>query len=228
MNSVKKLSIALALGAIALAAAGANPASAESPGWFTAENYPVKIPGTQTSVHGFYYNGGHVECNVFSLAAAESKKAPSLKANATYGECAGPNSVASFSMNGCEYEFVGEEELPRSEEEIEEEVPVRHRASLNIISKPGRSCTTEPISIASLSCTVTIGPQSGKKEVVFTNEGAGATRHLHMNIEIGSSKGITFTQGGFCVSGTFKEGILFGQANLAGWNEKGQEGLWVE
>jgi hypothetical protein len=228
MNSVKKLSVALALGAIGLAVVGANPASAGSPGWFTSEIYPVKIPGTQTSVHGFFYNGGHVECNVFSLAATESKKAPFLKANATYGECAGPNSSASFSMNGCEYEFVGGEEFPRTKEEAAEGVPIRHRASLNIISKPGRSCATEPISITSLSCSVTIGPQNGLEEIVLSNEGSGATAYIHMNVETSSSEGITFTQGGFCVSGTFKHGTLYGQANLAGWDEKGQEALWVE
>lgn len=217
MNSVKKLSIALALGAIALATVGANPASAGSPGVFTAESYLAKITGTPTLVQGFYYHGGHVECNAFSPTATESKKSQVLKMNATYGECAGPNSVAGFSLEGCEYEIVAEEELP--------EVPVRHRASVNIISKPGRSCASEPISIASLSCTVTVGPQEGKKEIFFTNEGAGTTRHIHMYIEI---RGLTFTQGGFCESGTFKDGIIYGEADLIGHGEKGQEGIWVE
>jgi hypothetical protein len=218
MNAVKKLSVALAFGAIALATVGANPASAGSPGLFTAETYPpAKITGTPTLVSGFYYHGGHVECNAFSPTATESKKSQILKMNATYGECAGPNSVAGFSLEGCEYEIVGGEEL--------EGAPVRHRATLNIVSKPGRSCASEPISIGSLSCTVTIGPQEGKKQILFTNEGAGTTRHLHMSIEV---SGLTFTQGGFCESGTFKDGVLFGEADLIGHGEKGQQGIWVE
>jgi hypothetical protein len=42
--------------------------------------------------------------------------------------------------------------------------------------------------------------------------------------------GITFTQqaGLGCESGTFKDGILFGEADLIGHGEKGQEGIWVE
>jgi hypothetical protein len=78
-----------------------------------------------------------------------------------------------------------------------------------------------------LSCTVTVGPQEGKKEIFFTNEGTGTTRHIHMYIEI---RGLTFTQkaGLGCESGTFKDGIIYGEADLIGHGEKGQEGIWVE
>jgi hypothetical protein len=79
-------------------------------------------------------------------------------------------------------------------------------------------------------CTITIPPQAGLQQVTFTNEGAGTTRSLIADLNVG---GIHYKEhGAECGSEenkTTNNGTLTGQITVKG--EKANEqhvGIWVD
>ncbi len=219
--------IGLALVAVfAMSAVGVASALTDPPEEFMCESYPCSSDGTNTTAHVFKTNAGTVSCSTATFTDSLSGPSPWVKAQATYTGCTAFGFInANINMKDCEYEFHVTTDLQDEGPDLE------HSGTVDVINKAGatKTCAEEPITItvSGTACVVTVGPQTGRSTVTFTNGGSGTSRTVTVASNI---SGITYTQNASCSggAGTFTNGTYTGSASVKGDNSKGkQQGIWI-
>lgn len=201
---------------VAVAALGASTAAANSPGIFEAEAYPVTIKASQTVKHVFKVNSGSTECTAAEFEGTAAAASGELNVMAKYTGCTAFGGAATVEMRGCEYKFHAGNETA---------VNV-HAGTVDVVSKAGKNCATEPIRVQAATCTVTVGPQNGLGALTFTNLnpgqfGLGGPPFAEVEVGINVS-GITYTEAVGClVPGTHNNGTYTGKALVKGFNGGG-------
>jgi hypothetical protein len=204
-NMNRKLK-ALGLTVVALMAAMALSVSAASAAEFHSEVAHTSLSGSQIGTDVFTVNAGTVKCTEATYTGTQSAEtAKTVKVLPKYSGCTAFSFVnTTIDVNGCEYEFSGE------------------NTDVNIVN-----CAT-PITVTAFNCWVTVGAQSGLKSVTYTNEGSGTSRDVKVKVAI---TGIKYTQHSKsfpgCSSGTFTNGSYTGEATVKGANTAGEQvGIW--
>ncbi len=209
---MKRKLITLSLAAMAIAIVSVVSASAASAApLFHAESEPVTFKGT-SSDNTFVTDAGEVACETSSFSGVNTAKT-STTATLTpvYSGCKAFGFIgATVEPNGCSYVF----------HLVEGSSPPT--ATVDIECPSGKEIT-----ITAATCTVHVPPQTGLSHVVFTNEGAKATRDIKAAVTVG---GIHYTATSGCIAtGTRTNGVYSGTVTVKGFNSGGaQQGIWVE
>jgi hypothetical protein len=130
----------------------------------------------------------------------------------TFENCVVDGMEAVFTHNECNWRF----HVGPNEEHL--------TGSVDFVCPEGQEMGTH-----SLACDVTIPPQLNLQGVTYTNEGAGATRSVILDIKL---VGIDYVEHGMgCPNQTetTNNGIYEGKVTLTGENVMGaHRGIWVE
>jgi hypothetical protein len=212
IRSIKALGLGL-LAVLAVSTAAAPAASANP--FFHGEFAGTFLTGAQTGIvaNVLTTDLGEMKCNVVKFGGMQAPMTTTtmtLKPN--YEECqmAGENAVVT--LNGCRYTFHLEEQAEPIEARMGIECPAG-----------------EELEIDTPECTTTIPPQEPRKEVTFTNEGAGTTRAVVADLNV---SGIHYVEhGAGCASQkqTTENGTYTGVITVKGEDsEEHHKGIWVE
>jgi hypothetical protein len=212
IRSIKVLGLGL-LAALALSAAAASTASANPT--FHSEFAGIFLTGGQTGVvaNVLTTDLGEMKCKIARFNGSQGPMTTTtMTLTPNYEECKVGNQNALVTLNGCRYTFHLEEQTE----------PVEARM--------GIECPTgEEIEIDTPECTITVPPQNPLKEVTFTNEGAGTTRAVIADLNVG---GIHYTEHGLGCAGatvTTENGTYTGVITVKGEDsEEHHVGIWVE
>jgi len=203
---------------LALSAVAAQAASANSPGVFEAETYPATVKASQTVRHVFTVNSGKTECTGAEFEGTAAAASSELNVMANYTGCTAFGGAANVEMRGCEYKFHAGNETAANV----------HAGTVDVVSKAGKNCATEPIRVQAATCTVTVGPQNGLGALTFTNLnpgqfGLGGPPFAEVEVGVNVS-GITYTEAFGClVPGTHNNGTYTGKALVKGLNGGGAQ-----
>jgi hypothetical protein len=178
---------------------------------FKAEAAPVTYKGAQLagSPVTFSTKAGTAQCTALALSGTNNSASSST---AEIAPAFGAGTCKNFGManksinaNGCKLKFT----LGAA------------TATLDIVG-----CTGKGIEIEATGCPVTVSPQMGVKDVVFTNTGgSGASRDLTGRFRITNTLAYVVPAGcTLTTPGSFTDGSLSGEFTLEG--EK--QGIWVE
>jgi hypothetical protein len=197
---------AFALTAVVASAAQAAPE-------FHVENasstMPAEIEGEQIGAMETSTVNGAFTCNVTTFRGTSTVTGTvSQTLTPTYEGCIYFGEPTTINTNGCTYTF----------NLVKASSPPT--ANTNINCPLGKAITT----VASGGCTTTLGAQTGKPHVVFTNTGTTTTRDLDASFTV---EGLTYTASGCIFNGTFNTGKLNGEATFRAYTEGVQQGLWV-
>lgn len=207
--------IGLALVAVfALSAVAAASASATK---FEAETYPVKIKGTQTNTQLFKVESGSVEC-ANATFTGELPKEPgaseTLKVKPVYSNC----KFAAFEgvkveMNECTYLLHAGVKVTETE---------FNKGVVDVECPTGKTIT-----VTTLTCVVTVGPQAGLGELTYVVKGTGKTREVEV---VANVTNIKYTESSLCLKpGEHANGVYKGNVLAKGTNGLGeQEGIFLK
>lgn len=193
-------------------------ASAASPGIFEAEEYPVTVKAEQTVKHVFHVNSGNTECTGAKFEGTSAAASSELNVMANYTGCTSFAESSTVEMRGCEYKFHAGSETATNV----------HTGTVDVVSKAGKNCETEPIRVHALSCTVTVGPQNGLSALTFKNLnpaqfGLGGPPFAEVEVEVNVS-GIKYSEAFGCLlPGTHNNGTYTGKALVKGFNGLGNQ-----
>ena len=217
----KLLALAVGIGLLAVLTVSAGTASAESPGIFEAENYPVYLRGTQQNTHEFKITAGTVTCKAATFQGGAAAAAMWQNMTAAYSECTAFGFPATVAMRSCEYEFNTGAEFAAGE----------HEGTVDVIDRAGAAttCAETPIRISAGFCVVTIGPQAGLTTLTYVNGGTGTSQHIKL---VAAITGIEYVQGAGCMGGAgmFANGQYTGKTDVKGYINEArteQQGIWV-
>jgi hypothetical protein len=198
----------LAIGALA-PLASAHP--------LTAESYPARVFGEQTTQHVFTIEGGMTaKCPVAEFEGEIGAASGKVDLDAEYhgsgeSKCAafGLGEAASISMNGCAYELRPQEKAAENE----------FGGLMDIKCPEGQKIT-----ITAGTCEVQIGPQEGLSSVGYINDPSAEAHKdaVTFKPEISGSLRYSKTKdGGGCPlsgAGEKTDGSYKGNASIAGSN----------
>lgn len=211
IRSIKLFGLGL-LAALAMSTAAA-PAASAAP-FFHSEFAGIFLTGAQTGIvaNVLTTDLGEMKCNVARFDGSQgAMTTTTMTLKPTYEECKIGMQNALVTLNGCRYTFhLGEQIEP-------------------IEAAMGIECPDGKIEIETAECTITIPQQEPRKEVTFTNEGAGTTRAVIADLNV---SGIHYVEhGAGCASQnqTTENGTYTGVITVKG--ETGAEehvGIWVE
>jgi hypothetical protein len=216
-RKLKALGLAL-VAVFALAAMSAATASAEE---FHSETAHTTYTGAQVAEDIFTVNAGTVKCKKAEYAGTQSvATSKEATVSPTYKECTAFGFVnTTIDVNGCGYIFT--------------RTPVNgDESSIHIECPAGNS-----IVVTAFNCEVTVPAQTLSGGVTYTNEGAGTTRSIIVDVNL---TGITYIQHsksfpGCKTEGTtgagatslFHDGTYSGSATITGANTASEHvGIW--
>ncbi len=189
---------------------------------FHAEAEDTTIIGEATATEEFVVNAGTAKCteSVYK-GTMKGKIVSEVTLAPEYGGCTAFGfSSAEVKVNGCTYVF-----------KSGEEISMKREGKLDIACPEGKAIEIVAKKLGLTKCVVTIGAQTGRTAVTYTNEGSGSTRDVKFDLGI---TGLKYTQDvgeglGKCSAGTFETGQYNGTATVIAENsEKKQVGFWVE
>lgn len=209
-RSIKALSLALAA-MFAVGAVWASSAFAVESKFMTAgEVYPVSVFGEQLEPHSFTTDAGTITCSSATFTGSATVASSLQDVEATYGGCKFLGFInVNVEMKGCMYRFHAGTSTGTG----------KSSGSVDVISKPGKNCATEPITFsAGTLCTVTVGAQNGLTTVAFaTLATSPQTVEVAPNVT-----GITYNQvsGSSCAHGVKTNGKYNpGRTSVEAFNE---------
>jgi hypothetical protein len=211
-RNLKTLGLAL-VAVMALAAVAASSASAQ----FEAESAPVTLTRSSNAMQKFAptKGGTAVECTTIALSNSTQGATPATTVEVfpTYSNCESILGLAtSVTTNGCSYLF--------------------HLAAATTTGTTDVKCPTGKVieifvgGESSPFCKYTIGAQSGLSSVSFKNTGAGTTREVIVEPNVG---GITSTRtvSGFGCPSAGSTGTYIGSSTVTGENAAGTTHIGV-
>jgi hypothetical protein len=214
IRNIKGLSLALAA-VFAVGAVWASSAFAVEAKFMTAgEVYPVSITGNQLASHSFTTNAGTITCTTATFTGSATAASATQDVEAAYSGCTFLKIInVKVEMKGCKYRFHAGESVVTGESS----------GSVDVVSKTGKNCETEPITFSAGSlCTVTVGPQTGLKTVKFITK---ATTPQTIEV-VPNVTGIKYTQvsGSACAHETTANGVYNpGRTSVKASNEAGEQ-----
>lgn len=198
--------IGLTLAALlAMAALPAFAASAE----FHSETSETVISGSQAEEDIWTFNAGTLTCKEATYSGTQSTvTSESVSLTPKYSECKAFGFInTTVDVNKCELTT-----KPNNN-------PAIHLDCAPFVS----------MVVTAFNCWVTIPDQEFNSGITYTNTGAGSTRHVSLDINLGN---LTYTQHpkSFpgCSNGVFGNGKNSGKATVKGAKEGKQVGIWVE
>jgi hypothetical protein len=199
---------------VAMSAVGASAASANP--FFHSEFAGVFLTGAQgeATANVLTTDLGEMKCNVVKFNGSQgAMTTTTMTLTPKYEECKIGMQNVQVTTNGCAYTFHLEEQTE----------PIEARMGIECPFAGGK------IEIDAPQCTITIPAQEPRKEVTFTNEGAGATRAVIADLNVG---GIHYTEhGGGCVGATVttENGTYTGQITVKAEDAGGNHvGIWAQ
>jgi hypothetical protein len=212
-RSVKALGLGL-LAALAVSATATPTASAFPT--FHSEFAGIFLTGAQTAAgpNVLTTDLGEMKCNVVKFNGSQAAMTTTtMTLKPKYEECKVGMSNATVTANGCAYTFHLEEQAE----------PIEARMGIECPFAGGK------IEIHVGECTITLPAQGPRKEVTFTNEGAGTTRAVIADLNL---SGLHYVEHGTgCASQyqTTENGTYTGQITVKGEDvEANHVGIWVE
>jgi hypothetical protein len=196
----------LAIGAFAAASSSANPL-------FHIEMEDTTLTGAQITPNVLTTDLGELKCETVKYDGTQGPfTSTTLTLTPTFEKCKIGGVNTTVTMNGCSYVF----HLQQNTENYEAKMGIECPAGQKFV-------------IHTPECAITIPPQGPRAQVTFTNENAGATRSLIIDLNVA---GIEYVEhGGACASETeaTANGTFAGQATVTGENaEQVHKGIWVE
>ncbi len=189
---------------------------------FHSEAEDTTIIGEAAATEEFIVNAGTAKCteSVYK-GTMKGKAASEVTLAPEYGGCTAFGfSSSEVKVNGCTYVF-----------KSGEEVSGKREGKLDIACPEGKAIEIIAKKLGLTKCVITIGAQTGRTAVTYTNEGSGSTRDVKFDLSV---TGLKYTQDvgeglGKCSAGTFETGQYNGTATVIAENsEKKQVGFWVE
>ncbi len=183
---------ALALAVVVLTAVGSGTAA-------TAQAFPLfHSELTETTVTSTADGAGAATHHVIDVAGAPltcasasfdglqtAKTVSELTVSATYSKCTYLGLATAVVMGGCNFVFHANGEM-------------------DIVSKPGKNCSTEPISWEvgapeiEISCEIRIFPQTGRKGLSFHNIKPGTVEEMTMEMKVTGIKYVAIAENEGC------------------------------
>lgn len=138
---------------------------------FRAKGLETKVTSTadgtgKTAHHVIDAAGGSLTCSSVTLEGTQAAEvAIELAVSATYKECTYLGQPTAVSMGGCGY--------------------VLHSGGeLDIASRAGKNCATEPIKWEAAGCKIEISPQNGRELLTFHNVKPGSVTEITMGMNV--------------------------------------------
>ena len=209
--------LALALGAVfAMSAVMASGASAAAVN-FTAASAPATVTGAddEGKTGSFNTDGGVVTCDATYHGTLASTSQATLTVTPTYTNCTALGGLASatITMNGCDYVFhAGDNATGQNE------------GSVDVVCELNKDITVDATSLGTSKCVVHVEPQTGLKEVTYTDVGTGTTTEVTVDVNL---SGIKYTQtagtgfGACATTTTTSNGTLTAKALVTGETDTG-------
>jgi hypothetical protein len=209
-RSLKRIGL-IVLGIALLSAIGASPAMANP--LFHIEMEDTTLTGGQITPNVLTTDLGELKCETVNYDGTQGPfTSTTLTLTPTFEKCKIGEVNTTVTMNGCSYVF----HLQQNTENYEAKMGIECPAGQKFV-------------IHTPECAITIPPQGPKAAVTFTNENAGATRSLIIDLNVG---GIEYVEhGAACASETVAtaNGTFAGQATVTGENAAQEhKGIWVE
>lgn len=157
--------------ALALGAAMASAAPAETPFKFKSEGTPTGLTGGQhASSDVFTTDSGAVSCGQVGYTGEQiGTEVTEVSVSPKYSECKAFGFLnIPIVTNGCTYKFTATTKIAGTFE-----------GKADIVCPAGKV-----IEVRSPGCLTTVGPQTGLEKVTFTNIGAGATREITVDLNL--------------------------------------------
>jgi hypothetical protein len=160
---------------LALGMTSSSVASAHEFQFPTGEEITVTSTpdGTGKTAHHLllFFQIGYLTCGSVSFHGTVSgKEVAELTLEPEYSECLLQAVPATVQMGGCAYLFHAD-------------------GTFEIVSKAGKSCVTEPMTIFNTSCLVAIGPQEHPGGITYHNIQPGATEEVTLSMNFGEITG---------------------------------------
>ncbi len=182
---------------------------------FKAEAAPATLTGKNHAGPSLFFStAGPLECNESSytgtLAAAEATE---FELAPVYGGCNLMGIPATVDVNGCKYRFT-----------VTNIESGKREGSMDVVCPEGKTITVTAVQAGVPKCTIHIPSQNDRRQVTFTNTGAGATREITIDLNAGGIK-YTHTAGvgpGACAFGGAENGFLAGPITLTGEKAGGE------
>ncbi|HEY5815810.1 MAG TPA: hypothetical protein VIS95_05660 [Solirubrobacterales bacterium] len=210
IRSIKLLGLGL-LSVLALSTAAAPAASANP--FFHSEFAGIFLTGSQTGTT-LTTDLGEMKCNVVKFSGSQgAMTTTTMTLKPKYEECKVGEENAVVTTNGCAYTFHLEEQ----------EEPVEARMGIECPFAGGK------LEIHVGECTITLPAQGPRKEVTFTNEGAGTTRAVIADLNVGGLHYVEHGVGCASQNQTTENGTYTGAITVKGEDSEGHHvGIWVE
>ncbi len=213
IHSIKVLGLGM-LAAVAVSAAAAPAASANP--LFHSEFAGVFLTGSQSgaATNVLTTDLGEMKCGAVKLSGSQgAMTTTTMTLKPKYEECKIGGNNVTVTTNGCAYTFHLEEQAE----------PIEARMGIECPFAGGKMEIDAP------ECTITIPAQGPRKEVTFTNEGAGTTRAVVADLNV---SGLHYVEDGAgCANPniTTENGAFTGQMTVKAEDAVGGHvGLWVE
>jgi len=210
IRSIKLLGVGL-LATLAMTTAAA-PAASAAP-FFHSEFAGIFLTGLQTGTT-LTTDLGEMKCTAVKFNGSQAAMTTTtMTLKPKYEGCEVGGETAAVTVNGCAYTFHLEEQAE----------PIEARMGIECPFAGGK------IEIHVGECTITVPAQEPRKEVTFTNEGAGTTRAVIADLNVG---GIDYMEDGESCANpnlTTGNGTYTGQITVKGEDSEGHHvGIWVE
>ena len=129
--------------------------------------------------HVLDVGGGSLTCSGASFHGAQGEReVESLTLTGEYSGCVYLGQATTVNMNGCDY-------------------VIHANGEVDVASKSGKNCATEPIKFSVIGCKIEIGPQSGLKEATYNNIEPEAFEEITVEAHI---TGVKYTAtGALCI-----------------------------
>ena len=208
IRNLKMMGLAL-VAMMALGAVLASSAFAQ----FEAEKEPVTLTTSSNEMQKFAPTAGGTafECTTLTISAntPKTKASETLEVHPTYSNCETFLGAAmSITTTGCNYVFHLKKGETKGTTDVECE------AGKKIVIKMGSICTYE------------IGTQTGLGSITYKNVGAGTTREVIVEPNLGGVTWTRITNDFFCPAGG-STGTYVGNSTITGENAAGTEHIGV-
>jgi hypothetical protein len=181
---------------------------------FKAEAAPATLTGKNHAGPSLFFStAGALECNESTYTGTlAAEEATELELAPAYAGCSLMGIPATVDVNGCKYRFT-----------VTNIESGKREGSMDIVCPEGKTITVTAVQAGTPKCTIHIPSQNDRRPVTYTNTGAGATREITIDLNVGAIK-YTHTAGtgpGACAFGGAENGFLAGPISITGENAGG-------